>query len=362
MSQTLRIIDSGLRSARANLSLTEALTRGRRAGTTPDSFRLQHFPRSAIVGRHQILSREVDLAWCAANGIATARRMTGGGAIVMGPGLLGWELILSRTLVPDGLAETSAKLCGAIAAGLSRFGIEAAYRPRNDIEVGGRKVSGTGGYFEGQVLVFQGTVLVDLDIGFMTSALNLPIRKLGKRGLDAFAERVCDLKGLLGTAPAMRAVEEALAEAVGEALGLVPEWGALTVAEETLAGEVHDTEIGRDAFVEGHDDAFPAPGRLVSHAVQTQGGLIEVTLKLRDGAGAIIDQAVISGDYFAAPPRLAADLEAHLRQLPAEAAGEAAARFLDTAGARFLGLERADIVAVVAEAARQAAAPAGDAP
>ena len=75
----LRIVDSGLRDARFNLSLTEALSRGRAAGTTPDTLRFQHFPPSAIIGRHQLLHREVDLDWTAAHRVQTARRMTGGG-------------------------------------------------------------------------------------------------------------------------------------------------------------------------------------------------------------------------------------------------------------------------------------------
>ena len=41
--------------------------------------------------------------------------------------------------------------------------IDARFRPRNDIEVDGRKLSGTGGFFDGDTLIYQGTVLVDLD-------------------------------------------------------------------------------------------------------------------------------------------------------------------------------------------------------
>mgnify|MGYP000555928568 CR=1 FL=1 len=48
---------------------------------SPDTLRFQHFPPSAIIGRHQILAREVDLEWCAGHDVAIARRMTGGGAI-----------------------------------------------------------------------------------------------------------------------------------------------------------------------------------------------------------------------------------------------------------------------------------------
>ncbi len=58
-----------------------------------------------MIGRHQALSQEVKLDWCRANGLEIARRITGGGALFMGPGLLGWELVFARaTLGPSGRA------------------------------------------------------------------------------------------------------------------------------------------------------------------------------------------------------------------------------------------------------------------
>lgn len=350
----LRVVDSGLRDARFNLSLTEALSRGRRDGTTPDTLRFQHFPPSAIIGRHQLLHREVDLDWVAANGVQTARRMTGGGAIVMGPGLLGWELILSRSVVPRGLDDVTALICTGVADAVARFGVPAAYRPRNDIEVNGRKVSGTGGYFDGEVLVFQGTVLVELDLDFMTGALRLPVRKLGKRGLEAMAERVVDLRTLLGTAPPLADVQAALAEALAAALRLEPRIGALTAAECTVAQAIEATEIGTEDFVRGHDDMPPAEGRLVTHVAQTQGGTIEVLLKLRDGAAPVVDQALITGDFFAAPPAVIPSLEARLRARHALDLAAEARDHLDGAEARFLGIDSAGFVAAIAGAAEEA--------
>ena len=46
--------------------------------------------------------------------------------------------------------------------------------PRNDIEVDGRKISGTGGFFDGDTLFYQGTVLVDVDPGAHGRGLNVP--------------------------------------------------------------------------------------------------------------------------------------------------------------------------------------------
>jgi len=350
----LRVVDSGLREARFNLSLTEALRRGRADGATPDTLRFQHFPRSAIIGRHQLLHREIDLDWVAANGVETARRMTGGGAIVMGPGLLGWELVLGRAAVPRSLDEATALICTGVAAALARFGLPAAYRPRNDIEVDGRKISGTGGYFDGEVLVFQGTVLVTLDLEFLTSALRLPVRKLGRRGLEAMAERVTDLQTLLGAAPPMAAVQDALTEGLATTLRLDRRDAALTEAERAAADGIQASEIGTEAFVRGHDDALPTEGRIVTHCVQTPGGTIEVVLKLRDGVAPVVDQALVAGDFFAEPPAAVAALEARLRACHAKDLAAVAGHALDASGARFLGFDRADVVAAIAGAAGHA--------
>jgi lipoate---protein ligase len=345
---TLRILHTGLRGARENLSLTEALCQSHKAGRMADCLRLQHFPPSAIIGRHQRLEAEVNLAYCRANGIETARRMTGGGAIIMAPGILGWELILSRGSLPASLADVSALICTGAASGLSRLGIAAAFRPRNDIEVAGRKISGTGGYFDGNTLVFQGTVLVQLDADLLNNALTLPAHKLEKRGLTSLDARVTDLQALLGTAPAMAEVEAALLAGLCDALGRDAALDTLTQDEETLAARLYTEEIGMDRFVTGADDALAPPGRVVEAQAVTPGGLIHARLKLRDGAGKRLDHLTLTGDFFVTPPRVIADLEAHLRHAPLDRACQMAQDFLNLAAPQFLGITQADLLGVIA--------------
>jgi lipoate-protein ligase A len=350
----LRGIDSGLRRARENLSLTEALLRRRQRSLSPDTLRFQHFPPSAIIGRHQLLHREINLDWVRANGVETARRMTGGGAIVMGPGVLGWELVISRAAAPETLSLVSETICNGVANGLRQLGVDAAYRPRNDVEVQGRKVSGTGGYFDGDCLVFQGTVLVDLDFGLFTSALRLPAHKLGRRGLETLADRVTDLKGLLGGAPDIKRVEAVVADGIAAALGLQLRWEDLSADEEREARAVHDAEIGLDSFVTGADEAFGSEGRTIQVAAPTPGGVIEIAVKLLDGSADMVDQVLITGDFFASPPRVIADLEAHLRHMPLDAISIAAGRFLEAEQASFLGMTAADLCAALTQAASEA--------
>ena len=74
--------------------------------------------------------------------------------------------------------------------GLSRLGVTAKFRPRNDIEIEGRKISGTGGFFDGNTLIYQGTILVDPKPDIMFQALNVARDKYAKHGLKDASQRV----------------------------------------------------------------------------------------------------------------------------------------------------------------------------
>ena len=79
------------------------------------------------------------------------RRITGGGGLYLDEGQIGWELVFDRArLGVADLATSTRRICEAAALGLNKLGVPARYRPRNDIEVDGRKISGTGGFFDGE--------------------------------------------------------------------------------------------------------------------------------------------------------------------------------------------------------------------
>ena len=96
MTKPFRIIDTGVREGRANIAFDAALIEERQADRVPDTIRFLRFPPTALIGRHQDLSREIDHDFCAENGIGTVRRVTGGGAIYLDEGQLGWELVFNR--------------------------------------------------------------------------------------------------------------------------------------------------------------------------------------------------------------------------------------------------------------------------
>jgi len=340
--KTFRVIDTGLRNGRRQIAFDQAMIDAHREGRIPDSIRFLRFPPTALIGRHQALSSEIKIDYCRTHGIGIARRITGGGAIYFDEGQLGWELVFHRaTLGVASLAELARQICEAAAAGLSKLGVDAKYRPRNDIEVDGRKLSGTGGFFDGDTLFYQGTVLVDMNPEHMVAALNVPEAKLARRALDSAAQRVVTLKELLGSAPRIDVVQEALLEGFAERLGVTPIQGGIGPDEEALAAKYHDEEIGTDAFVAEID--IPDAGdevRAGSHS--GAGGTVTAYVRLEGMGLDRIREVLITGDFFVTPPRTIFDLESMLRGVAASEAGAAVETFFTRASVGFLSVSPAD--------------------
>ena len=142
-SKPFRVIETGLRGGRANIAFDQALIDARSEGKIPNTIRFLRFRPSALIGIHQFLNHEIKLDYCKAHGIETVRRITGGGGLYFDEGQIGWELIFDRaTLGVTDLAEVTRRICEAAALELQKSGVPARYRPRNDIEVDSRKISG----------------------------------------------------------------------------------------------------------------------------------------------------------------------------------------------------------------------------
>jgi len=351
MANEFRIIDTGVREGRANIAFDAALIEERQAGRVPDTIRFMRFPPTALIGRHQDLSREVNLAYCRKHGIGVVRRITGGGAIYLDQGQLGWELVFHRsTLGIAALPDLAREICDAAASGLRKLGVNAQFRPRNDIEVGGRKLSGTGGFFDGDILIYQGTVLIDMDAQKMVNALNIPESKLAKHHLESGADRVVTLKELLGDGlPPMAEIQEVLVEGFGESFGISAAPGDITEAEEALAHRHFIEEIGTDEFVEEIDDPG-ANNAVLCGSHSGPGGTIDAYIKLEGPTRRMLQRVLFTGDFFVTPPRIVFDLESCLMHTRVEEADRAIDEFFAANDIDMLSVSPQDFKASIAAA------------
>ena len=347
-NNTWRILDTGLRPAAENIALNRALLEARRKGESPDTLRFLRFMPSALLGFHQSAEQELNLDYCGEHGIAVQRRISGGGAIFFDETQIGWELYLGRqSLGTANMEEITRRICEAAALGMRLLGVDAQFRPRNDIEVGGRKISGTGGVFDGDGLMFQGTLLVQFDVEKMLRVLRIPAEKLSGKAIASARERVANLADLLGYVPPLPDVKSALSEGFSRAFSARMETGELSELEygyfELALGEIDTPEwvnlVRRPASelpMREATEKFP-------------GGLLRVALSY-DETRKRIGQVWFTGDFFVMPARTINDLEAALKQVAEDQIEIVVNAFFHGREVDMLQIRPLDFVAVIRQA------------
>jgi lipoate-protein ligase A len=267
------------------------------------------------VGYHQALLEEIRLDYCRAHHIDINRRITGGGALFFDENQLGWEVYCDKSFfnvaIPNNrLFKT---LCQPVAVALGRLGLEAEYRPRNDIEINGRKISGTGGTESEGAFMFQGTMLVDFDVDTMLRALRIPVEKLKAKEIDSVKDRVTCLNWELGYTPGLHAIKESIRYGFESELDIRLERGGLTDEEQALFGRKRKRYHSRE-WVDRVRPEFQKR-EAVHSSYKADAGMVRYTLVVNLAQRRVKD-IYITGDFLSFPGRSLYDLEAALRGMP----------------------------------------------
>lgn len=356
MPPTWRVIDTGLRRAAENIALNRALLEARQADEIPSTLRFLRFTPCALLGFHQSAEQELNVDYCAAQGVDIQRRITGGGAIYFDETQLGWELYLHKREL--GMADMQAitrRICEAAARGIQALGVDAQFRPRNDIEVEGKKISGTGGAFDGDALMFQGTLLIEFDVEKMLRVLRIPAEKLSDKAIASARERVANLADLLGYVPSMQAVQDALTHAFADEFSVTFAAEDLSPREQARFEQAL-AEIDTDDWV--HMLRRPQSDVPIIEAVQKfPGGLVRASVAY-DQTRRRIKQVWFSGDFFVSPKRAIVDLEAALRDTAWDECPSLVSEFFAQSNIDLLGLQPLDFVTVIQLAVSQVEAQA----
>ncbi len=194
-----RVIKMEACDACTNMAIEEAAWEGVRNGTSPPTIRFYCYkPRAVSIGCFQSIWDEVNLEECKKRGIDVIRRWTGGGAVYHDREIT-YGVIAPLSIFPKNIIESYRLVCGWIIKALESLGIEAEFRPINDILVGGKKISGSAQTRRGGVLLQHGTLLYDLDLATMFGVLNVSREKISDKMIKSAEERVtcvlrhCDL-------------------------------------------------------------------------------------------------------------------------------------------------------------------------
>ncbi|MHB8619906.1 MAG: lipoate--protein ligase family protein, partial [Chloroflexota bacterium] len=227
--------------------------------------------------------------------------------------------------------RTFRELGQGIIAGLAEMGIQAHFRPKNDLEVGGRKIAGLGmctGPRGG--LLFHCSLLVDLDLSLMLDLLNIPREKLSDKLIAHIGERMTTVSRELGRAATVAEVRPAVARGFRSVFGVDLVERPFS-AEELAAVRALDRDRYQSEewiFQGGSATAADKRERLRSRligpclgpraegtgtsVVKTGAGLIRVYVAL---AGETLKSVLITGDFFSTAEAVAG-LEARLKWSP----------------------------------------------
>lgn len=292
---------------------------------------------TCVIGRHQIMHRELDVDFCRREGIDIVRRKSGGGAIFSDEGNVMWSFVAPGGAVEPLFAEYAQAVSGALRA----LGSDARATGRNDIVIGdGQKVCGNAFYHLAGRNIVHGTMLYDTNAARMQGALRPAPEKLQQRGVESVRRRVGLLKSQIsGGVLQMRADLERLLTA-----------GKPLVLTEEQVSEIRAVAAGyaEPAYLYG------AGGRadvVIAERLPEVGG-VDICLRLK---GSLVEDVTLAGDYFETGEAggAAECFRRVLSGLPATRASltEAAAQASGPTGVR--GLRWQAVAAMIARAATE---------
>jgi len=312
IDQTWRLVDlSGIQPV-ATQAIYEAVAIARSKGIVPDTL-IICWPETPLisVGYFQEVDKEVDIGYCEAKKIPVVRRILGGGAVYLDSNQVFYQLIGQRggKVIPASVEAIYQRMLEAPVKTYREIGIYATYKPVNDIEIEGRKISGNGAAEVNGITILCGNIILDFNYDEMTRILKVPDEKFRNKLIKSLRERVTSIKRELGSVPSHQKIKELLVKHFEETLGVSFVRKALAREEEKLLGKLTKAKYLSKRWTYENSNRHPSLSqtRMVKVSgrsaigqgiYKSPGGLIRVTAEFVEG---MVSDILISGDFTFIP-------------------------------------------------------------
>lgn len=350
-----RVLDLGLVSPPRSISAFHAVARCLKAGDGPTLILVQPRDPFVCVGYHQVLEKETDQEACQRLGIPVLRREVGGGTVLLDENQVFFHLVLPEADAPRRILDRYEVYSRPAIETHRHFGVNASFRPINDIHVTGRKIGGTGGATIGDAAVFVGSMMMDFNHDLMAQVLRVPHEKMRDKVHQTLWEYITSMKRELGQAPPVEEIKAELTRQFEAVLGAQLAPGTFSAAEQVTLPEVEARFTSPDWLYlmdrpdEGVRNVKIMEGVYVREAAyKASGGLIRATVRLNQD---VIEDVVISGDFYCYPATGLEGLRHALVGARLDEAEARAAAFFASGSAEMPGVTAADIAQAVAPAA-----------
>jgi len=352
-----RLIDLGRPEPLVAQTFYEAVAEAVHRGTSPNTLiMLQPGSPYVCLGYHQDLETEIDVDLCKEKGLPVIRRSQGGGATYLDGDQVFYQIVAKDSpVVPINVEEMFKGLLAVTVETYRRLGVEAEFKPLNDVVVGGRKISGNGAGMHESASILVGNVILDLDYDMMAGVLRVPDEKFRDKMAKSMRDWVTSLRRELGHSPSAENVKQTYVAAFKELLGVElvrqepneTEWR--TFHEEVKPRHTSSRWLYMEA-----PPASLREGRAVKIAGDVK--FVEADHKARklirvraEMKGKAILSIQIRGDFFAIPKEAISEFEKMLRgvELEEHSVLDVVRRFYRDTEVQTPGIEPKDFTAAI---------------
>ena len=174
------LLDLTLPDPAANLALDEALLLMAEEGQGGEVLRLwESATLAAIVGAGGSVDLDVNRDVCEAEGVPILRRASGGGTVLLGPGCLGYSLVLRTDRAPglDLIQPSTRYVLNKVLNAIRSVVPEATIQGTSDLAANGLKFSGNAQQRKRKFFLHHGTLLCGFDLACLSRLLHSPERQ-----------------------------------------------------------------------------------------------------------------------------------------------------------------------------------------
>lgn len=193
----MKYLDLTFDNPATNLACDEALLELYETSVSNDALLRTWEPRNhfIVLGRSNRLSSELKLSDGAHDQVSILRRLSGGGAVMQGPGCLNYSLILnSHAHETKNISETFHYVLARHCRFIEQLaGIAVRIEGISDLTLRGRKFSGNAQYRKARYVLVHGTFLLNFDISMIAKFLRMPAKQPDYRRQRAHLEFLTNL-------------------------------------------------------------------------------------------------------------------------------------------------------------------------